>query len=99
MANETTGQEGAPQRQAQSGPARRMSERMTIYYSNCAMAATSPRDVSVFFGRYVPITDQSGGQSLIELYEQQVYMTVQQAEDLATLLSRTVEAIKSAKKE
>jgi hypothetical protein len=45
------------------------------------------------------MTDQSGGQTLVELYEQQVYMTVQQAEDLATLLSRTVEAIKSAKKE
>jgi hypothetical protein len=98
MADESTGQEGAPQRPAQSGPARMMSERMSIYYSNCAMAATSPRDVSVFFGRYVPAKDQSGGQTLVELYEQQVYMTVQQAEDLAALLSRTVEAIKSAKK-
>jgi hypothetical protein len=97
MANETTGQEGAPQRQPQSGPARMMSERMSIYYSNTAMVATSPRDISLFFGRYVPAKDQGGGQTLVELYEQQVYMTVQQAEDLATLLSRTVEAIKSAK--
>jgi hypothetical protein len=98
MADEITGQEGASQRQPQSGPARMMSERMSIYYSNTAMVATSPRDISLFFGRYVPAKDQSGGQSLIELYEQQIYMTVQQAEDLATLLSRTVEAVKSAKK-
>jgi hypothetical protein len=90
-----TGHEGAPQRQTQSGPARMMSERMSIYYSNTAMVATSPRDISLFFGRYVPASNAKGEQSMVELYEQQIYMTLGQAEDLVRILSQTLEAMKA----
>lgn len=77
------------------GPARMMSNQMGIYYSNCAMVATSPRDISLFFGRFTPVPDDKGGQTLGELYERQIYMTIEQAEDLAKMLTRTVEAFKS----
>jgi Protein of unknown function (DUF3467) len=77
------------------GPARMMSNQMGIYYSNCAMVATSPRDISLFFGRYTPVPDDKGGQTLGELYERQIYMTIEQAEDLAKMLARTLEAFRS----
>jgi hypothetical protein len=67
-----------------------MSNQMATYYSNCAMVATSPRDISLFFGRFVPIPDK-GSQGLSELYERQIYMTVEQAEDLARMLTQTVQ--------
>jgi len=84
-----------PQPSASSGPARMMSNQMGIYYSNCAMIATTPRDISLFFGRFTPVPDNKGGQTLGELYERQIYMTIEQAEDLAKMLTRTLEAFKS----
>lgn len=78
-------------------PPRMMSTQLGIYYANCAMIATSPRDVSLFFGRYVPASDDKGGQRLGELYERQIYMTVEQAEDLAKVLTQTVQAFKAKK--
>jgi hypothetical protein len=71
-----------------------MSNQMAIYYSNCAMVATSPRDISLFFGRFAPVSDDKGSQTLGELYERQIYMTVEQAEDLVKMLSRTLDAYK-----
>jgi hypothetical protein len=79
---------------AAGGPARLMSRQMTVYYANCAMVATSPRDISLYFGRYVPASDEQGGQQLAELYERQIYMTVEQAEDLAKILNQTIQALK-----
>lgn len=76
-------------------PNRVMSNQMGIYYCNCAMIATSPKDVALFFGRYIPGSNEKGEQTLTELYERQVYMTVEQAEELASTLTRTVEAMKS----
>lgn len=76
---------------AGSGPQRLMSNQMGIYYSNCAMVAMSPRDISLYFGRYVPARDGKGTQQLTELYERQIYMTVEQAQDLIRMLSQTVE--------
>jgi hypothetical protein len=78
-----------------SGPARMMSNQMAIYYSNCAMIATSPRDISLFFGRLAPVQDDKGAQTLAELYERQIYMTVEQAEDLARMLTQTVQMYRS----
>ncbi len=72
-----------------------MSNQMGIYYSNCAMVATTPRDISLFFGRYSPVPDEKGGQTLGEFYERQIYMTIEQAEDLVKMLTRTLEAFKS----
>jgi hypothetical protein len=79
-------------------PARAMSRQMAVHYANCAMVATSPRDISLFFGRYVPGTDDKGEQKLVELYETQVYMTVDQAEDLAKILTQTVNMFRTNKK-
>lgn len=89
-------QEAKPQA---GGPPRMMARQMGMYYSNCAMVATSPRDISLFFGRYVPGSNEKGGQSMVELYEHQIYMTVEQAEDLVRILTQTLEAAKARKKE
>jgi len=75
-----------------------MSQQMRVYYSNCAMVATSPRDISLFFGRYVPGSNEKGEQSMVELYENQIYMTVEQSEDLVRILTQTLEAAKARKK-
>jgi hypothetical protein len=80
-----------------TGPARLVSRDVQVYYANCAMVATSPRDISVYFGRFTPVTDDKGSQQLAELYERQVYMTVEQAEDLMRILGQTVQAMRSGK--
>jgi len=80
-----------------AAPGRAMSQQMSVQYANCAMVATSPRDISLYFGRYVPTGDAQGGQTLIELYETQIYMTVDQAADLAKILAHTVSMIKTGK--
>jgi hypothetical protein len=95
------------QKESQSSPpqetpspqalARVLSAQMNIYYANCAMIATSPRDISLYFGRFVPAPDDEGGQKLAELYERQIYMTVEQAADLARILNQTLERLKSVK--
>lgn len=77
---------------AESGPARMMSGDMGMYYCNCALVATTPKDVCLLFGRVVPLPADKGTQTLGELYERQVYMTIQQAEELAGLLTQTVKA-------
>lgn len=55
-----------PQPGAQAGPPKMMSNQMGIYYSNCVMVGASPRDISVFLGRYVPRSDEQGNQQLAE---------------------------------
>jgi hypothetical protein len=72
-----------------------MSRQMAIYYSNCAMVATTPKDISLVFGRYVPANNQQAEQTMAELYERHIYMTVEQAEELAKTLTKTLEIIKS----
>lgn len=61
------------------------------------MVGASPRDISVFFGRYVPRSNEQGNQQLAELYERQIYMTIEQAEDLARRLAHSVEMFKARK--
>jgi len=75
-----------------------MSRQMAIYYSNCAMVATTPKDISLIFGRYVPANNPQGGQTMAELYERHIYMTVEQAEELAKTLTKTIERFKSLEK-
>ncbi|MBM4328016.1 MAG: DUF3467 domain-containing protein [Deltaproteobacteria bacterium] len=87
----------APPPPPQGALARVLSPQMVIYYANCAMVATSPRDVSLFFGRLMPTQDEQGGQRLAEMYERQVYMTVEQAEDLARILAQTLERYRMMK--
>lgn len=76
---------------SQAGPPRLMSNQMGVYYSNCAMVAMSPRDISLYFGRYVPTRDNRGSQQLTELYERQIYMTLEQAQDLVRMLNQTID--------
>ena len=95
-------QEGTEQPESQRtagqmGPSRVLARDISVYYSNCAMVATTPRDISMFFGRLVPASDEKGGQTLAELYERQIYMTLEQAEDLARMLTQTVANFKTRK--
>jgi hypothetical protein len=94
-----TTQTESPQPTPATGPSRMMSNQMAIYYSNCAMVATSPRDISLFFGRFTPVPDNKGGQTLGELYERQIYMTVEQAEDLPRMLTQTVQMYRSRRQD
>jgi hypothetical protein len=87
----------ASQSAAAQTPSRVMSNQLAVYYTNCAMIATSPRDIALYFGRFVPTQDEKGGQKLVEFYERQIYMTVEQAEDLAAILNQTIKAFKSRK--
>lgn len=98
MPNKSLEQEQAVGEQMSSSPARAMARQMGIYYSNCAMVATSPRDISLFFGRYVPSSNEKGEQTLVELYEHQIYMTLEQAEDLVRILNQTVQVTKARKR-
>ena len=95
MANgEQESKKAAPAEQQGQLP-RIMSRQMAIYYSNCAMVATTPKDISLIFGRYVPANNQQGEQTMAELYERHIYMTLEQAEELNNTLTRTLEVIKS----
>ncbi|MBI4963445.1 MAG: DUF3467 domain-containing protein [Desulfomonile tiedjei] len=99
MADSTTDKEQEARPQQPGAPARAMAKQMGIYYSNCAMVATSPRDISLFFGRYVPGSNEKGEQAMVELYEHQIYMTLEQAEDLVRILGQTVQVTKARRKE
>ena len=89
-----------PQKPQQAGPGggvRLMSKDLNVYYSNCAMIAVSPQEISLFYGRYVPTSDDKGSRALAELYERQIYMTFEQAEQIVKLISQTLEARKANK--
>lgn len=103
MADEQTGlsaettQPTGPTSAAPAGPARMMSRQMAAYYCNCAIAATSPKDISLFLGKLVRMPDQQGMPRLVELFERQVDMTVEQAEEIISVLTQTVEVFKAKK--
>lgn len=87
----------AAQAPTAAGPARMMSRQMGSYYCNCAIAATSPKDISLFLGKLVRMPDQQGTPRLVELFERQVDMTVEQAEEIISVLTQTVEVFKARK--
>lgn len=72
-----------------------LSPQLSIYYANCSMIATTHRDISLFFGRIAPMNDGKGAQRLVELYENQIYMTLEQAEELLGVLTQTVQGFKA----
>lgn len=76
-------------------PARIVPEKLSIYYSNCAMVATTPVDISLYFGRYVQTNQPNQGPALAELYERQIYMTLEQAKKLAQVLNQTIQGIET----
>ncbi len=92
---EPTGQPAAAP--APGARARMMSNQMVTYYCNCAIAATSPKDISLFLGKLVRMPDQQGAPRLVELFERQVDMTVEQAEEIISVLTQTVEVFKARK--
>ena len=98
MANEEQEANQSAQERNPGDLTRIMSRQMAIYYSNCALVATTPKDISLIFGRYVPANNQQGEQTMAELYERHIYMTFEQAEELSKTLARTVEAFKSREK-
>ncbi len=76
-------------------PPKAISQQLSIYYANCALIATTHRDISLYFGRIAPMNDHKGVQRLVELYENQIYMTLEQAEDLLAGLAQTVQSFKT----
>jgi hypothetical protein len=80
-----------------AGPSRALSQQIGIYYSNCAPGALSARDISLFFGRYVPTSNDQGSRALGERHERQIYMTIEQAEDLVQMLTQSIQTFKARK--
>jgi len=74
-----------------------MAGQMNVYYSNCAMVATTHRELSLFFGRLVPVGDPSRVSQLAELYEKHIYLTLEQAEDLVRVMNQTIQAFKAGR--
>ncbi len=94
--NKTDNQEGATsQRQSSNQPARIVKDDISVYYSNCAMVGTSPVDLCVYFGRFGQTTDNNQQPVMAEIYEKQIYMTVDQARRLAAVLNQTLQSIET----
>ena len=82
---------------APGSPSRMMSNQMATYYCNCAIAATSAKDISLFLGKLVRMPGEQGAPRLVELFERQVDMTVEQAQEIISVLTQTVEVFKAKK--
>jgi len=63
------------------------------FYSNCTMIETSPFDISILFGKVRRRSDEKGEQSLVEVYEKQVYLSHLQAKALFDALGRSLQAL------
>jgi hypothetical protein len=72
-------------------------DNLQVYYSNCAMVSTTPMDLNIYLGRFVPTQNDKGEQVLAELYEQQVVLTFEQARNLARGLVQTLQMLDSAR--
>jgi hypothetical protein len=71
---------------------------LDTYYSNVVLVATSPREVSILFGRLLTpppgMTDAPPRPS----FSKQIFMTVEQAEELAQMLGDAAEAFRERMK-
>lgn len=76
---------------------RALQDQIQSYYSNCAMLATTPLDISIYFGRLIPVNNEKGEQGLAEFYERQVIVTVEQAKKIASALMQTVQLMEGRK--
>lgn len=61
---------------------------LAVYYSNCALVTASHRELSVMFGR---VGTAEGAPGLAEVYERHIYMTVEQAIDVARAILMTAQ--------
>ncbi len=66
-----------------------------VYYSNCALVTSSHRELSVLFGRIGPAEGVTG---LAEVYERHIYMTVEQAIDVARAILMTAQKFQENRK-
>jgi hypothetical protein len=78
---------------------RAVQDQIQSYYSNCAMLATTPLDISIYFGRLIPVNNEKGEQGLAEYYEKQITVTVDQAKKIAGALMQTVQVMESRKEQ
>jgi hypothetical protein len=90
---EQAGEGGTPKVSEKDGPQmpslpRVIPKGLDAYYSNCALVTASHRELSVMFGR-VGTTD--GAPGLAEVYERHIYMTVDQAIDVARAILITAQ--------
>jgi hypothetical protein len=65
-----------------------------VYYSNCALVTASHRELSVMFGR---VGTADGAPGLAEVYERHIYMTVDQAIDVARAIMMTAQKFQENK--
>jgi hypothetical protein len=78
-------------------PPRIVKETVARQYANCAMIMTSPADISIYFGRYQPMTGPGGEHALAEVYETEVTMNFDQAWKLCSALVQTLRTLASAR--
>lgn len=76
---------------ADPGPQAQQGQRVEFYYTNCAAVMASPKEISVFFGRYIPVPSEGRGTTMAPLYEKQILMTVEQALELVGALKKAVD--------
>lgn len=72
-------------------------DKISMYYSNCAMLATTPVDISLYFGRLIPVNKETGEQALAEYYERQIVVTVEQAKKIGHALIQTVQLMEASR--
>ena len=78
-------------------PVRIVPENIPMYYSNTVMVATTPVDICLYFGRYSQTKNENQESVPSELYERQIYMTMDQARRLAQMLNQTIQAVDAPK--
>lgn len=88
-----------PGQQAGSPPMQGAGPRIDSYYSSLAIVATSPREISVIFGRYLPMLGPTGEQGIAPVFEKQILMTVEQVEDLVKILGKAAEDFRARRAE
>lgn len=71
---------------------------LDVYYSNCMLVANSQRELSVLFGRYATPPPHLRDAKPLPIFAKQIFMTVEQAEELIEILRGAVEAFKTGQK-
>jgi hypothetical protein len=78
-------------------PPRIVKDTVGRHYANCAMIMTSPADLSVYFGRYQPMSGPGGEHALAEVYDVEVTMNFEQAWKLCSALVQTLRALSAGR--
>ncbi len=89
--NQNSGDKGASQ---MTSLPRIIPKNLAVYYSNCALVTASHRELSVMFGR---VGTADGAPGLAEVYERHIYMTVDQAIDVARAILMTAQKFQENK--